>query len=93
MVRRPSPATKPAVIAAGKQQRLLVVIGIGFDRAKEDHMIAAIVPIDGTALKIGDALSEHRRIAKPGTQSTPVNLSSTTWQICSRAPVAMRRAH
>src|SRR6202000_1423243 len=57
---------KPSIAAAGEQQRLLAIVRIRLDRAKEDHMVATIVAVDGSALEIGDALGEHRRAAKTG---------------------------
>ena len=55
---------KPAVSAAGKQQRLLPVVGIGLDRAEKNDVVAAIIPVGGAALEIGDAAGKNRRIAK-----------------------------
>ena len=55
---------KPAEAAARKQQRLLPIIGIGFDGPQEDDVIAAIISIGGSALEIGDAVGEDRRVAK-----------------------------
>src|ERR1700722_15256010 len=55
---------KPAVTTAGKQQRLLPVVGIGFDRAEEDHMVAAVIAVDGAALEVCDAVQKKRRAAE-----------------------------
>src|ERR1700722_4281920 len=55
---------KPAVTTAGKQQRLLPVVGIGFDRAKEDHMVAAVIAVDGAALKVCDSGRKKRGAAE-----------------------------
>src|ERR1700759_3702368 len=55
---------KRPVSALRKQQRFVAVISIGFDRAEEDHMVAAVVPIDGTTLKIRDTLGKKRCASK-----------------------------
>jgi len=55
---------KPAEAAARKQQRLLPIIGVGFDGAQENDVVATVVPIGRTALEIGYAVGQHRRIAK-----------------------------
>jgi hypothetical protein len=46
------------------RQRLLPVVGIGLDRAEENHMVAAIIPVSGAALKIRNAVGKKRRVAK-----------------------------
>src|SRR3954465_4005175 len=53
-----------AIRAPRKQQRLPGVIGIGLDRAEKDHVIATIVAIDGSALKVGDALGDYRSVTE-----------------------------
>src|SRR5258706_13305779 len=53
-----------------KQQRLSPVVGIGFDRTKENHMVAAIISIGCAALKVCNAVRKNRRVAKA---SCPLN--------------------
>src|SRR5271163_2238468 len=55
---------KPAVTTAGKQQWLVPVVGIGFDRAKEDHMIAAVIAVDSAALEVCDTVQKKRCAAE-----------------------------
>src|SRR5437660_1708746 len=47
-----------------KQQRLSPVVGIGLDRTKENHMVAAIISIGCAALKVCNAVRKNRRVAK-----------------------------
>src|SRR5215471_5156685 len=56
---------KSTVAAAGKQQRLLPIVGIGLDRAEENDVVAAIITVDGATLKIRDTLDEEWRTAEP----------------------------
>src|SRR5260370_9711560 len=53
-----------------KRQRLSPVVGIGFDRTKENHMVAAIISIGCAALKVCNAVRKNRRVAKA---SCPLN--------------------
>src|SRR5258708_12755201 len=53
-----------------KQQRLSPVVGIGLDRTKENHMVAAIISIGCAALKVCNAVRKNRRVAKA---SCPLN--------------------
>lgn len=57
------PGNKPAEAAARKQQGFLPIIGVGFDGAQEDDVVAAVIPIGRTALEIGNAIGQHRRVA------------------------------
>src|SRR5258708_33352196 len=61
---------KSAVTAMSKQQRLSPVVGIGLDRTKENHMVAAIISIGCAALKVCNAVRKNRRVAKA---SCPLN--------------------
>ena len=47
-----------------KQQRFVAVVGISFDRAQKDDVVAAIIAVDGAALKICHALCKQWRAAK-----------------------------
>src|SRR5258705_9668604 len=47
-----------------KQQRLYAVVGVGLDRSKENHMVAAIISIGRAALKVRNAVRKNRRVAK-----------------------------
>src|SRR6266404_8754472 len=47
-----------------KQQRLSAVVGVGLDRTKENHMVAAIISIGRAALKVRNAVRKNRRVAK-----------------------------
>src|SRR3954468_12167801 len=55
---------KSAERAAREEQRLLRVVSIGLDCTEKDHVVAAVIAIDRAALKIGDALGEHRPVAE-----------------------------
>ena len=52
--------------AARKQQRLLTIIGVGFDSSQEDDVIAAVISVGGSALEIGDAVGQDWCVAKSG---------------------------
>ena len=55
---------KPAEAAAREQQGLLPIIGVGFDGAEEDDVIAAVIAIGRPALEAGHAIGQHRRVAE-----------------------------
>ena len=48
----------------GQTAAALAGYTIGLDRTEENHMVAAIISIGGTALEICDAVREQRRVAK-----------------------------
>ena len=52
--------------AARKQQRLLMIIGVGFNCPQEDDVVAAVISVGGSALEIGDAVGQDWCIAKSG---------------------------
>jgi hypothetical protein len=58
-----------------EQQRLFPVLRVGLDRTQENDVVAAIVPIDGAALKTCTVRKDWR-VAEAGVHSTPANLSS-----------------
>src|SRR6266478_226603 len=55
---------EPAVATAGKQQRLVAIVGVGLDRAEENHVVAAIISIGRAALETRDAIGNNRRLSK-----------------------------
>jgi len=75
-----------------KQQRLSAVVGVGLDRTKENHMVAAIISIGRAALKVRNAVRKNRRVAKAMVsielrQICPPKIL----RICSQALAAMRQ--
>jgi len=74
-----------------KQQRLSPVVGIGLDRTKENHMVAAIISIGCAALKVCNAVRKNRRVAKArcplnSGKFVPEDLANLLASSCCDAP-------
>ena len=87
-------SNKLAKAAARKQQRLLAIVSVGFDRSQEDDVIAAVISVGGTALETGDAVAKTGALPSPGVQFTPANLSPEEFancdaSACCEAPESM----
>src|ERR1700751_6021773 len=55
---------KTTKAATREQQRLFAIVGIGFDGTEEDDVIAPVIPVDGSTLKVGNTFGQQRRIAE-----------------------------
>src|SRR5690349_6339810 len=50
--------------ATGEQQRLGLVVSVGFHRTKENYVVAPIISGGGAALERSDGVGEQRRLAE-----------------------------